>query len=91
MKTFHSFLAGVHFIAYTDHQALVHMHSLRLINHLVARTVEELAAYDMEIRHVPGRLNAAADMLSRVIAPDGAPPALEAPAGTVFPRSHPPA
>ncbi|KAF0297925.1 Retrovirus-related Pol polyprotein from transposon 17.6 [Amphibalanus amphitrite] len=65
--------------------ALVHLHSLRLINHRVARTVEELAAYDMEIRHVPGRLNAAADMLSRVGAPDGAPPAPETPADTGLP------
>lgn len=85
VKTFHSFLAGVRFIAYTDHQALAHLHSMRLINHRVARTVEELAAYDIEIRHVPGRLNAAADMLSRVDAPEGAPPALETPADPGIP------
>ena len=83
VKTFHAFLAGVHFVAYTDHQALVHMHSLRLLNHRVARTVEELAAYDMEIRHVPGRLNAAADTLSRVSVPEGAPPLSEVSPDTV--------
>ena len=85
VKTFHAFLAGVHFVAYTDHQALVHMHSLRMLNHRVARTVEELAAYDIEIRHVPGRLNAAADTLSRVSVPEGAPPLSEVSPDTGLP------
>ncbi|KAF0302217.1 putative RNA-directed DNA polymerase from transposon BS [Amphibalanus amphitrite] len=61
------------------------MVDVRTIHRAAARTVEELAAYDMEIRHVPGRLNAAADMLSRVGAPDGAPPAPETPADTGLP------
>ena len=66
VKTFHSFLCAVHFKIYTDHQALSYLHNMRLVNHGLARTVEELADYNYEIIYVPGRSNFAADLLSRM-------------------------
>ena len=66
VKTFHSFLCAVHFKIYTDHQALMYLHNMRLVNHRLARTVEELADYNYEIIYVPGQSNFAADLLSRM-------------------------
>lgn len=66
VKTFHTFLCAVPFRIYTDHQALLYLHNMRLVNHRMARTVEELADYDFEILFVPGKSNFAADYLSRI-------------------------
>ena len=43
VKTLHSFLCAVHFKIYTNHQALLYLYNMRLVNHRLARTVEELA------------------------------------------------
>ena len=66
VKTFRPFLHGTPFILYTDHQPLVHLHNMKIICSRIARTLEELADYVFEIRYVPGKLNTAADALSRV-------------------------
>jgi len=66
VKTFRPFLCGVSFILYTDHQPLVYLHNMKLVCSRLARTVEELADYNFEIRYVPGHLNSAADALSRI-------------------------
>ena len=66
IKTFRPFLQGVEFILFTDHQPLVHLDNMKLVCSRLARTVEELAEYNFEIRYVPGRLNTAADALSRL-------------------------
>lgn len=67
VKTFHSFVCAVHFKIFTDHQALMYLHNMRLVNHRLARTVEELADYDFEIIYIPGKSNFAADLLSRIL------------------------
>ena len=69
VKAFRPFLFGLHFKLYTDHQPLVYLHNMKLIDHRLARTLEDLAEYDFEILHTPGHLNQAADMLSRVKLP----------------------
>ena len=66
VKACRPFLFGQHFELYTDHQPLVYLHNMKLIDHRLARTLEDLAEYDFEIRYTPGHLNQAADMLSRV-------------------------
>jgi len=66
VKTFRNFLFGVHFILYTDHQPLVYLNNMKLVCSRLARTVEDLAEYDMEIRYLPGRLNICADTMSRI-------------------------
>ena len=66
VKAFRPFLFGLHFKIYTDHQPLVYLHNMKMVDHRLARTLEDLAEYDFEILYTPGHLNQAADMLSRV-------------------------
>ena len=66
VKTFRPFLYGVQFILYTDHQPLVYLNNMKLVCSRLARTVDELSDFVFEIRYVPGRLNDAADALSRI-------------------------
>ncbi|XP_043207946.1 uncharacterized protein LOC122373697 isoform X1 [Amphibalanus amphitrite] len=65
VKAFKPFLGGVSFRVCTDHQALVYMHSMHLVNSRIARTMEELSEFDFTICYVPGSSNIAADMFSR--------------------------
>ena len=53
------------FIINTDSKALTYFNSLKANAGMVSRWAEELQAYDMEVRHRPGRLNINADCLSR--------------------------
>ena len=66
VKALKPFLFGMDFIIHTDHQALVYLHNMRLVNSRLARTVEDLADYSFEIRYTPGRSNVVADQLSRI-------------------------
>ena len=66
IRTFRPFLYGVHFILYTDHQPLVHLYNSRLVSSRLARTLDDLAVFNFEIRYTPGHLNTAADVLSRL-------------------------
>ena len=70
VKTFRSFLMGVEFVIHTDHQPLIYLHNMRLIDSRMARTLEDLADFHFQIRYTPGRDNAAADCLSRLYDPD---------------------
>ena len=65
VKTFKPFLCGVPFRVCTDHQALIYLHSMHLVNSRIARTVEELSEFDFTICYVPGPSNIAADLFSR--------------------------
>ena len=67
IKTFKPFIWGVHFVLMTDHQPLVYLHNMKLVCSRTARTVQELAEYNFEIRYVPGNANIVADTLSRVV------------------------
>ena len=66
VKTFRPFLYGVKFIMYTDHMPLLHLHNMKLVSSRLARTHQELADYNFDIRYVPGSKNTAADVLSRM-------------------------
>ena len=66
VKTFRAFLYGVEFVLRTDHQPLVYLHNMRLVDSRLARTLEDLADFNFVIRYTPGRLNVAADTLSRL-------------------------
>ena len=67
VKTFRGFLLGQFFILYTDHQPLIYLHNMRIVDARLARTLEDLANYNFEIRYVPGKKNVAADTMSRFI------------------------
>jgi hypothetical protein len=65
VKTFKAFLYGRKFILHTDHQPLVYLQNMRLVDSRLARTYEDLADFEFEIRYTPGVKNEAADALSR--------------------------
>jgi hypothetical protein len=66
VKVFRPFLYGVHFILYTDHRPLIFMRNMSSDNSRVARTLQELAEFDFELRYCKGTDNTAADALSRI-------------------------
>ena len=66
IKTFRAFLYGTEFVLRTDHQPLVYLHNMRLVDSRLARTLEDLSDFNFVIKYTPGRLNTAADALSRI-------------------------
>jgi hypothetical protein len=70
VKCFRPFLIGTEFIIHTDHQPLIYLQNMRLIDSRLARTLEDLADFNFHIRYTPGKQNAAADALSRLYDPN---------------------
>ena len=69
VKTFRPFIIGVQFVIHTDHQPLIYLHNMKLVDSRLARTVEDLADFNYSIRYTPGSQNSAADCLSRLYDP----------------------
>jgi hypothetical protein len=65
LRTFRPYIDARHVIVYTDHAALVHMHTQPQLSKRQIRWQAELANYDFEVRYHPGKDNVAADALSR--------------------------
>ncbi|OXT13164.1 hypothetical protein B9K06_26185, partial [Bacillus sp. OG2] len=66
LRTWKYYLQGRHFIIVTDHQSLIYLKNQNLIDSTrVARWLDFLANYDFEIKYVSGKINTAADALSR--------------------------
>ncbi len=67
LKNWRPLLAGSphKIIIYSNHLNLQYWRLPQRISRRVAREVLELSEYDFEIRHLPGRLNRQADVLSR--------------------------
>ncbi|GKT31748.1 Transposon Tf2-6 polyprotein [Aduncisulcus paluster] len=61
-------LMGKKFIVETDHKNLIYLYKSEVPK--LIRWKLQLAPYDMEIRHIPGKTNGFADFLSRVGAQD---------------------
>lgn len=66
---FRQYLLGRKFRVRTDHQALVWLFSLKEPSGKIARWVEILAQFDMEIEYRPGKKQAHCDALSRCMNP----------------------
>ena len=66
INTFKTFLYGIEFIVWTDHQPLIFLHNMRLVDGRLARTLENLSDFNFIIKYTPGRMNHAADALSRI-------------------------
>jgi hypothetical protein len=71
VKTLRAFLFGVFFLIHTDHQPLVYLNNMKIVNVRLARTHEDLADFFYLICYTPGAQNGAADMLSRMDKGDG--------------------
>lgn len=65
-KYFRPYLFGQKFTLYTDHQPLTYALNLKTPNSKLVKWRLQLAEYDFEIKHRPGRQNVVADALSRI-------------------------
>ena len=63
---FRLYLYGCRFVLCTDHSALQWLHSFKEPEGQVARWLEQLAEYDYQVVHRPGRNHISADCLSCV-------------------------
>ena len=66
VRTFRAFLYGVDFVVHTDHQPLVYLQNMQIVNSRLARTLQDLSDYTFIIHYTPGKANTAADALSRL-------------------------
>ena len=60
------YLEGKHFIVQTDHSLLRHLPNQPSVNRRIWKWVSILQGYDLEIRHIPGKINPA-DALTRQV------------------------
>ncbi len=65
-RQFRHYLLGRRFLLRTDHNSLVWLTRFKDIQGQLARWVEELSQYDMEILHRPGKNHQNCDALSRI-------------------------
>ncbi|KAJ8655623.1 hypothetical protein O0I10_008711 [Lichtheimia ornata] len=70
LQKFHKYLWGSKFQLFTDHQALVYLHSQKLANDMMARWMATLIDYNFEVVHIPGADNTLPDHMSRLY-PEG--------------------
>ena len=66
VKNLRPFILGSKVEIFTDHQPLVYLHNMQILDCRLARTLEDLSAFDYEIIYLPGRDNVVADLLSRL-------------------------
>ena len=66
-RTYCHYLLGNHFSVRTDHGSLVWLMNFKNIEGQLARWLEELQEYDMEVSHRAGRAHGNADALSRKV------------------------
>jgi transposase InsO family protein len=69
LSRFHHFIYGRRFTLYTDHHALVHLHTQPHLNIMMQSWYEQLFEYDFAVWHRPGILNILPDRLSRLFPP----------------------
>ena len=69
VKALRPFIIGSEFILHTDHQPLIYLHNMKIIDSRLARTLEDLADFNFKIQYTPGKQNGAADALSRLYSP----------------------
>jgi hypothetical protein len=66
LNKFHQHLWGRHFTLYTDHKALVYIHSQRDLNAMLSKWFDTLLDYNFDVVHLPGMDNVLPDALSRL-------------------------
>ena len=65
-RQFRHYLLGRHFTVRTDHNSLTWLMNFKEPQGQLARWLEELSQFNMEIQHRPGKKHANADALSRI-------------------------
>ena len=65
-RQFRHYLLGRYFTVRTDHNCLTWLMNFKEPQGQLARWLEELSQFDMEIQHRPGKKHANADVLSRI-------------------------
>ena len=65
-RMYRHYLLGKKFIVRTDHHSLIWLLNFKSPQDQLARWLEELSQYNMEIQHRPGRKHVNADALSRM-------------------------
>ncbi|CDH52554.1 hypothetical protein RO3G_11965 [Lichtheimia corymbifera JMRC:FSU:9682] len=66
LNRFHNYLWGNKFTLYTDHQALVYLHSQENLNPMLTKWLDRILDYNFEIVYIKGILNTLPDRLSRL-------------------------
>jgi hypothetical protein len=66
LNKLHQYLWGNHFYLYTDHRALLYMHTQKDVNKILASYFEVLMNYNFTVIHLPGVDNKLPDALSRL-------------------------
>ncbi|EIE79091.1 hypothetical protein RO3G_03796 [Rhizopus delemar RA 99-880] len=69
LKEYRKFLWGKHFTIYSDHKALVYLHTQKIANPMMIGWMETLLDFDFDVVHIPGVLNKLPDQLSRLYPP----------------------
>lgn len=69
LKKFRKFLWGRRFTVFTDHKALVYLHTQKVANPMMIGWIETLLDFDFDVVHIPGILNRLPDLLSRLYPP----------------------
>jgi hypothetical protein len=66
---FRKYIWGNKFTVFTDHKALVYLHTQKIANPMMTGWIETLLDFDFDVVHIPGILNKLPDILSRLYPP----------------------
>jgi hypothetical protein len=69
LRKFRTYIYGRKITVFTDHQALVYLHTQERANDMMIGWLETLLDYDFTVVHIPGILNKLPDALSRLYPP----------------------
>ncbi|KAG2191771.1 hypothetical protein INT47_012821 [Mucor saturninus] len=70
LEKFRPFLWGRQFTIFTDHRALIYLHTQKIANPMMIGWIETLLDFDFKVVHIPGLLNKLPDLLSRLYPPE---------------------
>ena len=69
LKKFHKYLWGNEFTLYTDHKALIYIHTQKHLNNMLTNWYDTIFNYNFDVVHIPGKQNGLPDSLSRLFHP----------------------
>ena len=66
LEKFHQYLWGNHFTLFTDHRALIYLHTQKVANPMMVGWLDHILEYSFDVVHLPGLDNILPDQLSRL-------------------------